>query len=52
MVANVVDGADPPGESCKGEDRVDIEGELSYVPARACEQGYEAIDSGYFVEYL
>jgi hypothetical protein len=47
----VFDGADPPGESCKGEDRVDIEGKLGCVSACACEHGDEAINSGDFVEY-
>lgn len=52
VVANVIDGADPPGETSKSEDRVEVEGELGSVPTGACEHCHKAIDSSDFVEDL
>ena len=52
VVANVIDGADPPGETSKGEDRVEVEGELGGVSTGACEHSHKAIDSSDFIEHL
>jgi hypothetical protein len=49
---NVIDGADTPRESDKGEGRVNVQGELSSVATCSGEQGNEAVNTSDLVEHL
>jgi len=51
-VANLIDCADSPCETDKGEGRVDVEGKLSSVSTGAREQGNEAVNTSDLVEHL
>jgi len=51
-VANVIDSADSPRESYKGEGGVDVEGKLSSVATCARDEGNEAINTSDLVEHL
>jgi hypothetical protein len=48
----VIDGADSPCESDKGEGGVDVEGKLSSIANRARDKGNEAINTSDLVEHL
>lgn len=47
----LIDGADSPCETDKGEGRVDVEGKLSSVPTCAREKGDEAVNTSDLVEH-
>jgi len=51
-VANLIDGADSPCETDKGEGGVDVEGKLSSVSTCAREKGDEAVNTSDLVENL
>lgn len=51
-VAHLIDGADSPRETDKGEGGVDVEGKLSSVSACASEKGNKAVNASDLVEHL
>lgn len=51
-VANLIDRADPPCKTDKGEGRVDVEGKLSSVSTCAREKGNKAVNTSGLVQHL